>query len=134
MSTEVSHGRKALGFRVYLDGCSNITEVIARTRLRNAKFSTAFGNVQESLRLAVERPHSKGDAGIADPTVITRSNIDTNDISILKDLLRAGDAVTDHVINGGTYSGGEWWNRGVAISAWLCSITLVDRYCSLRTN
>src|SRR2546423_13194796 len=106
MSTEVSYRRKALGFCICLDGCSDITEVVARTRLLNAKFSTAFGNVQESQRLTVKLPHSKGDAGIADPTVITHSNIDANDISIFKNMLRAGDAVTNHVINGGTNGGG----------------------------
>jgi len=117
-----------------LDGCSDITKVVARTRLLNAKFSAAFGDFQESLRLVVWRPYSKGDAGIADPTAITHSNIDANDISIFKDMLRAGDAVTNHVINGGTNGGGEWRNGGVAISLWPRSIAFVDRYCSLRTN
>jgi len=117
-----------------LDGCSDITKVVARTRLLNAKFSAAFGDFQESLRLVVWRPYSKGDAGIADPTAITHSNIDANDISIFKNMLRVGDAVTDHVINGSTNGGGEWRNGGVAISLWPRSIAFVDRYCSLRTN
>src|SRR3989440_10932338 len=118
MSTEVSYGRKALGFCICLDGCSDITEVVARTRLLNAKFSTAFGNVQESQRLTVKLPHSKGDAGIADPTAITHSNIDANDISIFKNMLRVGDAVTDHVINGSTNGGGGWRNGGGGPSFW----------------
>src|SRR5216683_1323234 len=77
-----SHRRKALRLTILLNHCSNIAQVLARTRLLNAKLHAALRYIQQALRLFVYAANRERNTRIPNPAIVVYADVDTNDIAI----------------------------------------------------
>src|SRR5690606_34374002 len=98
---------EAFGFGVLLDGMADVAQGRARLHRADAAEHGLAGGLDQAPGHHRGLAHVVHAAGVAVPAVLDHGDVDVDDVAVLQDLARAGDAVADDVVDRGADRGGE---------------------------
>src|SRR5690606_34135990 len=98
---------EALALGVLLDGVADVAQGRARLHRADAAEHGFPGGLDQAPGHHRGLAHVVHTAGVAVPAVLDHGDIDVDDVAILEDLARTGDAVADDIVHRGADRGRE---------------------------
>src|SRR5690606_2398069 len=101
MAAVVTHNAVVMGFGMLLDHMADITEPGSWFYQFNTFIETLLGHAHQTLGCNTGLAYKIHLAGVAMIAILNDRGVNIQDVAVFQDLLFTGDAVTDHMVDGG---------------------------------